>query len=382
MSSLEIRKVKNRRDLKTFIEFHYELYQGNEYDAPTLYSDDAKVLNPKKNAAFEFCEAEFYLAYKEGKVVGRVAAIINHKANEKWNTKAVRFGWIDFIDDLEVSRALLDAVGKYGKKHGMDNIIGPLGFTDMDPEGMLTEGFDQLGTMATIYNYPYYPRHMEQLGGWEKDNDYVEYKLIVPEKMPEKYQKVAKMIETRYDLHVRALKRKEVYKGGYGHKIFEIINETFKNLYGYSELTDKQIKQYVDMYLPFVDLNWVPIVEDWSVTPHKLVGVGITIPSLTRALQKLHKGRLLPFGWWNVLRVLKFHKTKVVDLLLIGVLPEYRVKGANALLFSHLIPIYQKYGIEWGETHVEMETNGKVQSQWQYLETVQHKRRRCYKKLL
>ena len=167
MSSLEIRKVENRRDLKTFIEFHYELYQGNEYDAPTLYSDDAKVLDPKKNAAFEFCEAELYLAYKEGKVVGRVAAIINHKANEKWNTKAVRFGWIDFIDDLEVSRALLDAVGKYGKKHGMDNIIGPLGFTDMDPEGMLTEGFDQLGTMATIYNYPYYPRHMEQLGAWE-----------------------------------------------------------------------------------------------------------------------------------------------------------------------------------------------------------------------
>ena len=380
MSSVEIKKVENKKDLKTFIDFHYDLYEGNEYDAPTLFSDDMHVLDPKKNAAFEFCEAELYLAYKEGKLVGRVAAIINHKANKQWDTKAVRFGWIDFIDDIEVSRALLKAVEDYGRSKGMDNVVGPLGFTDFDPEGMLIEGFDQLGTMATIYNYPYYPQHMERLGGWRKDNDYVEYKLIVPKEIPEKYTKVAEMIENRYNLHVRAMTKKEVYQGGLGYKVFEIINETFKDLYGYSELTEKQIYQYIDTYLPYGDLNWMPIVEDWNCEPHKIVGVGLTIPSLSRALQKLHNGRLLPFGWWHILKVLKFHQTNIVDLLLIGVLPEYRVKGANALLFSHLIPIYQKYGIEWGETHVEMETNEKVQNQWQYLETVLHKRRRCYRK--
>ena len=188
------------------------------------------------------------------------------------------------------------------------------------------------------------------------------------------------MIESRYNLHVRAMTKKEVYQGGLGYKVFEIINETFKDLYGYSELSEKQIYQYIDAYLPYGDLNWMPIVEDWNCEPHKIVGVGLTIPSLSRALQKLHNGRLLPFGWWHILKVLKFHQTNIVDLLLVGVLPEYRVKGANALLFSHLIPIYQKYGIEWGETHVEMETNEKVQNQWQYLETVLHKRRRCYRK--
>ena len=275
---------------------------------------------------------------------------------------------------------MLKAVEDYGRSKGMDNVVGPLGFTDFDPEGMLIEGFDQLGTMATIYNYPYYPQHMERLGGWRKDNDYVEYKLIVPKKIPEKYTKVAEMIESRYNLHVRAMTKKEVYQGGLGYKVFEIINETFKDLYGYSELTEKQIYQYIDTYLPYGDLNWMPIVEDWNCEPHKIVGVGLTIPSLSRALQKLHNGRLLPFGWWHILKVLKFHQTNIVDLLLIGVLPEYRVKGANALLFSHLIPIYQKYGIAWGETHVEMETNEKVQNQWQYLETVLHKRRRCYRK--
>ncbi|WP_315330630.1 N-acetyltransferase [Segatella oulorum] len=380
MSAIEIKKVASKADLTTFIDFHYSLYKGNAFDAPNLYRDELDTLSSNKNAAFDFCEAAYFLAYKEGQLVGRVAAIINYRANEKWHTKAVRFGWIDFIDDIEVSRALLKAVEDYGRSKGMDNVVGPLGFTDFDPEGMLIEGFDQLGTMATIYNYPYYPQHMEQLGGWRKDNDYVEYKLIVPKEIPEKYTKVAEMIESRYNLHVRAMTKKEVYQGGLGYKVFEIINETFKDLYGYSKLTEKQIYQYIDTYLPYGDLNWMPIVEDWNCDPHKIVGVGLTIPSLSRALQKLHNGRLLPFGWWHILKVLKFHQTNIVDLLLIGVLPEYRVKGANALLFSHLIPIYQKYGIAWGETHVEMETNEKVQNQWQYLETVLHKRRRCYRK--
>ncbi|MBO4825795.1 MAG: N-acetyltransferase [Prevotella sp.] len=379
MASVTIKKVESKRDLRTFIDFHYDLYKGNEYDAPTLFSDDFGTLSKDKNAAFEFCEAEYYLAYKEGKLVGRVAAIINHKANKRWERKSVRFGWIDFVDDLEVSGALLKAVEDYGRAKGMEEVIGPLGFTDFDPEGMLTEGFDQLGTMATIYNYPYYPQHMEQLGGWVKDNDYVEFKIIVPDKVPEKMTKIAEMIKKRYNLHVRKMTKKEI-NSGKGHEVFHLINDTFKDLYGFSELTDKQVDQYVKMYLPLADLNLIPIIEDWSTDEHKMVGVGITIPSLSRAMQKCRRGRLLPFGWWHVLRSLKMHKTNIVDLMMIGVLPEYRKKGANALMFYDLIPWYNKYGIEWGESQVEMESNENVQGQWSYFETINHKRRRCYKK--
>ena len=381
MSLIEIRKVENKKDLKTFIDFHYDLYEGNEYDVPNLFSDEMNTLSKDRNAAFEFCESEYFLAYKDGKLAGRVAAIINHKANERWNCKSVRFGWIDFIDDREVSKALLQAVEDYGKSKGMDNVVGPLGFTDMDPEGMLTWGFDQLGTMPTIYNYSYYPEHMEQLGDFEKDNDYVEFKLMVPDTVPEKYTKISRMIETRYNLHVRKFTKKDIFEGGYGRKIFELINTCFKDLYGYSELSDRQISQYIDMYLPMADLSLITGVEDWNAEK-KLVAVGISIPSLSVALQKCRRGRLFPMGWWHILRALKQHKTKGVDLLLLGVLPEYRMKGANALMFSDLIPRYQAYGFEWGESQVEMETNENVQSQWQYLETILHKRRRCYKKWL
>ncbi len=380
MSSVVVTKVESKNDLKNFINFHYDLYKGNEYDVPNLFSDDMSTLSKDKNAAFEFCEAECFIARKDGRVVGRVAAIINHRANKKWNRQSVRFGWIDFIDDLEVSSALMKAVEEYGKSKGMTEVVGPLGFTDFDPEGMLTFGFDQLGTMATIYNYPYYPEHVEKWGGYEKDNDYVEFKIHVPDKVPDKMVKISELIMKRYNLHVRKPTKKEVFEEGLGHKLFYLINETFKDLYGYSELSDKQIDQYVNMYFPMVDLNLIPIIEDWSTDEHKLVGVGITIPSLSKALQKCNRGRLLPFGWWHVIRALKFHKTKIVDLMMIGVLPEYRTKGVNALMFYDLIPWYNKYGIEWGESQVEMETNENVQSQWQYFDYELHKRRRCYVK--
>ena len=380
MSAIEIKKVESRRDLCKFIDFHNELYKGNPYHVPNLYFDEMNTFRKDKNAAFDFCEAEYFMAYRDGKAVGRVAAIINHSANKKWERESVRFGWIDFVDDIEVSKALLKAVEDYGKSKGMKEIVGPLGFTDMDPEGMLLYGYDQLGTQATAYNYPYYPEHMDRMGGWEKDNDYVEYKLYVPEEMPEKYATIAKMIQKRYNLQVKKLKRNEIYgENGYGRKIFQVVNETFKDLYGYSKLTDRQIEQYVKMYLPIADLDLITIIEDWNTPDHKVVGVGISIPSLARALQKCG-GKLFPFGWWHILRALKFHKTEVVDLLLIGVLPEYRQKGANALLFYDLIPHYQRLGFKWGETHVEMETNMKVQGQWQYLNREIHKRRRCYKK--
>ena len=379
MSLVEIKKVETKKDLKTFIEFHYDLYEGNEYDVPNLYSDELNTLSPNKNAAFDFCEAQYFLAYKDGKVAGRVAAIINNKANEKWNKKSVRFGWIDFVDDIDVSRALLKAVEDYGKQKGMNEIAGPLGFTDMDPEGMLTWGFDKLGTMPTIYNYSYYPEHIEKLGGFEKDNDYVEYFLPVPDAIPERFSKLAEMVMKRYNLRIRKLTKKDVYEGGYGHKLFALINDTYTDLYGFVDLTEKQIDQYVKMYMPVVNLDFVTVIED-AGADNKLVGMGITIPSLSRALQKCHRGRLMPFGWWHVIRALKFNKTEGADLLLMGVLPEYRAKGANALLFYDLIPRYQAAGIKWGESQVEMESNTGVQSQWGAFEPVNHKRRRCFRK--
>lgn len=381
MTSITIKKVETKEDLKAFIEFHYDLYEGNEYDVPNLYSDEVNTLSKDKNAAFDFCVADYYLAIRDNKVVGRVAAIINNKANEKWNQKRVRFGWIDFIEDKEVLEALLKAVEDFGKAHGMNEIVGPLGFTDMDPEGMLTWGFDQLGTMPTIYNYDYYPRLLESLPGYEVDNKYVEYKLFVPDTVPEKYAKIAEMIQNRYNLRIKKLTKKDVFEGGYGKKIFELINSTYKDLYGFSELSEKQIDQYINMYFPFADLSLITLVEDASAD-NKLVGIGITLPSLSEALQKCKKGRLFPFGWFHLLRAIKFHKTKIVDLLLIGVLPEYRMKGVNALMFADLIPRYQAYGFEWGETQVEMETNANVQSQWETLNPVMHKRRNCYKKVL
>ena len=384
MASIEIKKVETKKDLKAFIELHYELYKGNEFDAPNLYSDELRTFSKDKNPAFEFCEAEYYLAYKEGKLVGRVAAIINHRYNEQWGCQSVRFGWLDLINDMDVLKALLKVVEDYGREKGMKDIIGPLGFTDMDPEGMLYYGNDQLGTMATGYNYRYYFDLMEQMEGYEKDNDYVEWKLWVPkEGMPEKFRRVAEMTMQRYNLHVPELKRSQVFgPEQYGQKVMQVVNKTFGHLYGYSEMTQKQIDAYVHEYFKYFSMDMLCLVEDWNTPGHDVVGVGITIPSLTRALQKCRKGRLFPFGWWHVMRALYFKKTDVVDLLLIGVLPEYRAKGANALLFYHLIPIYQKYGFKWGETHVEMETNSKVQNQWGYLESEQHKRLRCYKKLL
>lgn len=382
MSEIVIKKVETKRDLRRFIDFHYDLYKGNKYDTPTLFLDDYNTLRKDRNAAFDFCEGEYYLAYKEGKIVGRIAAIINHKANEKWKRRDVRFGWIDFIDDRDVSRALLKAVEDYGRAKGMTEIVGPLGFTDMDPEGMLTEGFDQLGTMATIYNYPYYPEHIESFPGFEVDNKYVEYKLMVPEKVPDKYAKIAEMIQKRYHLRVKKLKRSEIYgENGYGKKVFDLINLTYKDLYGFSDLTERQIEQYIKMYLGFIPLDFVTLIEDESAG-NRLVGFGITMPSPAHALQKCRRGRLFPFGWWHMLKAIKFRKTNIIDLLLIGIEPDYRMKGANALLFSDIIPRCIKYKMEWGETQVEMETNEKVQSQWGVFEGSIHKRRKCYRKLL
>ena len=382
MAKIEIRRVTNRQELKQFVQFHYDLYRDCPQAVPFLYSEELKTLRHDSNAAFDFCEADYFMAFRDGSMVGRVAAIINRKANEKWNRRQVRFGWIDFIDDAEVSRALLDTVAEWGRERGMTEMAGPLGFTDMDREGMLIEGFDQDATMYINYNYPYYPQHIEQMGGFEKENDYMEYLVRVPEQVPDKFHKIAEMVGKRYNLHVRKFTRAELVEGGKGREIFGIINATYKDLYGYSQLSDRQITQLVDEYIKIADLNLVTAIEDWSADDHRLVGFGITFPSFTSALRKTRDGRLLPFGWWHLLRTLKWHKTDVVDLLLIGVLPEYRQKGANSLIFDDLIQWFQRYGFKWAEAMPQMESNEGVRSQWQYLEATQHRRHRCYRKTL
>lgn len=373
--SVEIKRVTTRSDLKRFIRFNYEFYKDNKYSVPDLYDDMLHTFSPKRNAAFEFCEADYFLAYREGKIVGRVAAIINHRANEQWDKKTVRFGWIDFIDDQEVSRALIETVKQWGRERGMDTIEGPLGFTDMDAEGMLIEGFDQLSTMATIYNYPYYPVHMERLG-LEKSADWVEMKIFVPDEIPEKHKRISDIIARKYNLHIRKLtSKKEVRESGIGHQIFRLINDAYAPLFNFSRMTERQIDQYVNMYVPVLDLRMVSIVENEQ---NEIVAVGISMASLSEALQKA-KGRLFPFGWYYLLKALLWKRPKMLDLLLVGVRPDYQNKGVNALLFTDLIPVYQQLGFEYAESNPELELNEKVQNQWQYFKTEQHKRRRCYK---
>ena len=374
---INIKKVATKKELKTFIRFNYELYKENPYAVPDLYDDMVSTFSREKNPAFDFCEADYFLAYDgQGNVVGRVAAIINQRSNETWGAKNVRFGWIDFIDDEEVSHALLDAVAQWGRERGMDTMQGPLGFTDMDAEGMLIEGFDQLSTMATIYNYPYYQRHIENYG-LEKDADWVEFKINIPDGIPDKMKRIADLISRKYGLHVKKLKNiKEVNEGGYGQKIFDLINEAYAPLYGYSQMTQRQINQYIGMYLPILDLRMVTLVED---AENNLVAVGISMPSMSKALQKA-KGKMLPFGWWHLLKALKWGRPQTLDLMLVGVKPEYQSKGVNSLLFTDLIPVYQSLGFKDAESNPELETNNKVQAQWEYFDTTQHKRRRAYKK--
>ena len=376
MSKIEIRPVTTRQELQQFVQFFYDLYRGNDCAVPYLYSEEMSSLRHDKNTSFECCESQYFMAFKDGKLVGRVAAIINHRANERWERKQVRFSWFDFVDDQEVSAALLKTVEDWGRSKGMTEITGPIGFIDTDREGMLVDGFDKLSTMYINYNYPYYPQHMEQIEGYEKANDWVELRVKVPEVVPDKFAKITEMVRKRYGLRVHKFSRKELINDGWGKRIFDLLNETYKDLYGFSQLSDHQIDQLVNDYIKIADLNLVTGVMDGD----KLIGFGITFPSFSRALQKTRDGRYLPFGWWHLLKILKWHKTDTVDLLLIGVLPEYRSKGANALIFDDLIRQFQAYGFDWAETGPQMETNEGVLSQWQYLESNQIRRHRCYKK--
>lgn len=368
--SVIIKTVSSRKEFKTFVRFANKLYKGNKYYVPCMPFDDMNTLDRNKNAAYEFCDAELYLAYKDDKVVGRVAAIINYKANEAWKVNQVRFGWIDFIDDLEVSKALLDAVIAFGKAHGMSQIVGPLGFTDFDPEGMLVEGFDRVSTMALIYNHPYYPEHMKK-HGYVKETGWVEYRITIPEQLPEKHVKFAEIIKERYNLKVRKLTKRQIRTENYGYKLFDLINQTYCVLYGYSLLSPKQIDQYVDVYLSLVDMKMLSFIEDKD---GNLIAAGVTIPSMAEALQKCN-GEIFPFGWWYLLKTMFIKKPDTLDMLLIGVRPDWQNKGINSLLFTDLFATYKKMGFKYAETNANLETNAKVQAMWGPFDKEQHKRR-------
>ncbi len=359
--------------MKEFVKFNLHLYKDNPYHVPGLINDELATLDPKKNPAFQFCEAAYFLAYRNGKVVGRIAGIINHRANETWNQNNARFGFVDFINDDEVVDALFDAVIKWARTHRKEMLQGPMGFTDLDHEGMLIEGFDQISTMATIYNYAYYPRQLERLG-FVKDQDWKEFKIIVPESIPEKHRRISDIVRRKYGLKTVKFKtRKEV--GPYAHRIFETLNQAYSVLYGFSELTEDQIDYYVKQYIPMINLDFVTLIvreED-----DKVVAFAITVPNLSRALQKA-KGSMYPFGWAHLAKDLYMKGNPVVDLYLIGVIPEYQNKGVNALLFDDLIPVFQRNGIKYAESNPELETNAAVQMQWNYFERVHHKTRRAY----
>ena len=375
--AVEIVKVTTKKQLKQFIRFNYELYKDNPYFVPELFEDTMGTLRKDRNAAFEFCDADYFLAYRNGKIVGRIAAIINPRANEKWGCKAARFGWVDFIDDNEVVDALFSTAEAWARERGMTEIQGPLGFTDFDPEGMLIEGFDRMSTMATIYNYPYYPKHLERLG-YVKDVDWVEFRFTVPDKKWEKAERVAAIVERKFGLRVVKAKSCSEIAKRYGDAIFDLCNESYSGLYGFSPLTPKQIKQFVKMYLPFADKRLLSLVVDKD---DNLVALGISVFSLTDALRKA-KGRMFPLGWWYMLKALFIKQPKQLDFLLAAVKPEYHSKGAFALVFNELIGHYIEMGIKHIESNPELEHNKDMQNLWADFEKEQHKRRRAFKKEL
>ena len=375
--SVTVKRVQSRREFKEFLHFPLKLYKDMPAFVPPLIMDDEETLNPRKNPAYEFCEAAMYLAYKDGELAGRVAAIVNHKANKDWNHDEVRFGWFDFIDDREVSKALLDEVAAFGRERGMKAILGPLGFTDFDPEGMLVEGFEYLSSMALHHNWPYYKDHMEALG-YAKDADWLEYRIYITDQIPDKYTRVAKLVQERYGLRLRKITKKEVRKTDIGYKIFDLVNETYASLYDFTVLPRKMVDKYVGFYLGVLDLKFLSLVEDRD---GNIVGFGVVMPSITRALKKCN-GKLFPFGWFHILRSMYWKYEENFEMLLIGVKPEYQKKGVNSIIFVDIMKYLIEGGFKYGESNAELESNLDIRSQWGDLEVKECKRRRVYKKEL
>lgn len=373
--SVYLKEVKSKSDLKKFIAFPYKLYRDCPQWVPPIFIDELHTFSAKKNPAFEYCDCRLWLAYKDGKLAGRIAGIINNKYIEKWNKKAVRFGWIDFIDDKDVSAKLLDAVKEWAKSKKLEYIHGPLGFTDMDYEGMLIEGFNEVSTMATIYNYDYYPKHLEKIG-FEKEVDWVEFEITVPKEIPEKADRIAAIVKNKSKIKVlEAKKAKEMLP--YSEGIFELINESYKDLFGFVPLSKKQIQKYIKQYFGFINPDYVKILLD---NENKVAGFVIGMPSLTNALQK-SKGKLFPFGFIHLLKALK-KNNKYVDLYLGAIRPDLQGKGADALLMTEFTKSCIKNKIISAESNIELETNVQVQGHWKYYDSRQHKRRRCYIKKL
>ncbi len=378
MKCIKVKEVRTSKEMDDFVGFAADLYAGCPYYVPDLDMDVRETFDPKKNVGLEGSDVQPFIAYDEdGKVVGRIAGIINHRANKKWHTRNVRFGFIEFVDEPEVSAALLHAVEEWGKTRGMDCILGPMGIFDFDKEGMLVEDFDQIGSMITIYNYPYYPKHMEALG-YEKAVDWLQVRVEVPREIPPKYARVAKLSKEMFGLRVRKLTNADISKRGYGEKVFHLLNQAYAPLFGYTELSDKQIDLYIRRYLPLVNKQLLPVIENEQ---GELIGAAVTMGSLSKALQK-SKGRLLPFGWFHLLRALTWKREETAEMLLVAVRPDYQGLGVNALFFDDLIPIYNKFHFKWAETGPQLEDNLKELSQWKPLNPTFIKRRRCYKKEL
>ena len=360
-----------------FVRLPRTIYAGNPCYVPDLEADIRDTFDPRKNAGLDFTDIQPFVAYDgEGHAVGRIAGIINHRANQKWGTRNVRFGFIEFTDDARVSAALLHAVEQWGRERGMTRIEGPMGIFDFDKEGMLVEDFDRMGSMVTIYNPPYYPRHLEALG-YTKEVDWVQVSVEVPREVPAKYAQVARLSGEMFGLRVRKFTTREV-KQGYGRKVFRLLNAAYAPLFGYTELSDRQIDDYLKRYIPLLDWQLLPVVENEQ---GELVGVAITMPSLSHALRKTG-GRLLPWGWLHLIRALKWKREDKAELFLIAVRPDYQGLGVNALFFADLIPIYNRYGFTRAETGPQLEDNIKELSQWKPLNPTLGKRRRCYGKSL
>lgn len=375
--SIYVHPIASDHDqISQYVQFPIDLYRDNACYVPPLVSDQISTLTPEENPASEFCESQSFMAFDNGEPVGTITAIINKAYNEKTGQRQVRFGFMDFIDNDEVVDGLIDAVAQWGRERGMTEMVGPLGFTDLDPEGMLIDGFDEMGTMATIYNFPYYVRHMERLG-FEKEADWIEFRIKVPEAIPEKHLRVGEIIQRKYGLKIKKYTSRKKIAREYGRAIFELVNEAYADLYGFVPLTDRMIDHYIGVYLGVLRLEDVTLITDKD---DQLIALGIAMPSLSQALRK-SRGRLFPFGWYHLLKAIKGH-TDVVDLLLIAVKPEYQSKGVNALIFNDLIARFQANGYKYAESNVELEDNENVQKQWEYFEYRQHRRRRAWKKAL
>lgn len=373
--SVTIKTVSTKKDLKTFVKFPLQLYKGCPYYVPGLFLDEMATLDPSTNPMAKYARSRLFLAYKDGKVAGRVAAIVNEIANRSWDHREVRFGWIDFIDDMEVSSALIDAVIGFGKEMGMTSVTGPLGFTDFDNEGCVVEGFNQISTYALRFNYEYYGRHFQALS-MTKANDWLEYRIYVPDTVPEKVSRAARLIGERYGLHLKKLTKKDVTKGGYGQKLFDLVNRTYNVLYDYTVLPQDVMDKYVDSYLGLLDMHYVTAIED---SEGKLVALAVGMPSIAKAVQKC-RGYLFPFGWWHLVKSMYIKHDPAIELMLIGVDPEYRNRGVHAMLFNQFIGNLIKGGFKYGESNAEMETNNSVQNIWNGYEKDFVRRRRVFTK--